>query len=138
MTLQRLAIGTVVGGLVLFILGYLVYGVLFASFFATNVGTATGVTREPFNFVALLIGQLAFSAVLTLIFGWGSVSNAIQGAKMGALAGLLIFLGIDLTLYATTNVQNLAASLVDPLLAAVLFGATGAAIASVSRPRARA
>jgi hypothetical protein len=138
MTLQRLAIGTVVGGLVLFILGYLVYGVLFASFFATNVGTATGVAREPFNFVALLIGQLAFSAVLTLIFGWGSVSNAIQGAKMGALAGLLIFLGIDLTLYATTNVQNLAASLVDPLLAAVLFGATGAAIASVSRPRARA
>ena len=47
---------------------------------------------------------------------------------MGALAGLLIFLGIDLTLYATTNVQNLAASLVDPILAAVLFGVTGAAI----------
>lgn len=138
MTLQRLAIGTVVGGLVLFLLGYLVYGVLFASFFATNVGTATGVTREPFNFVALLVGQLAFSAILTLIFGWGSVSNAIQGAKMGALAGLLIFLGIDLTLYATTNVQNLAASLVDPLLAALLFGATGAAIASVSRPKATA
>jgi len=56
MTLQRLALGTVVGGLVLFLLGYLVYGVLFASFFATNVGTATGVTREPFNFVALLLG----------------------------------------------------------------------------------
>ena len=138
MTLQRLAIGTVVGGLVLFILGYLIYGVLFASFFATNVGTATGVERASFNFVALLIGQLAFSAILTLIFGWGSVSNAIQGAKMGAVAGLLIFLGIDLTLYATTNVQNLTASLVDPILAAVLFGVTGAANASVSRPKVTA
>ena len=138
MTLQRLALGTVVGGLVLFILGYLVYGVLFASFFATNVGTATGVTREPFNFVVLLVGQLAFAAILTMIFGWGSVRSAGQGAKIGALAGLFFFLGIDLTMYATTNVQNLAASLVDPLLAALLFAVCGAVIASVVRPKVKA
>ena len=138
MTLQRLALGTVVGGLVLFLLGYLVYGILFASFFAANVGTATGVTREPFNFVALLLGQLAFAAILTMIFAWGSVRSAGQGAKIGALAGLLFFLGIDLTLYATTNVQNLAASLVDPLLAAVLFAVSGAAIVSGSRSKATA
>ena len=138
MTLQRLVLGTVVGGLVLFLLGYLVYGVLFASFFATNVGTATGVTREPFNFVALLLGQLAFAAILTMIFGWSAVRSAGQGAKIGALAGLLFFLGIDLTLYATTNVQNLAASLVDALLAALLFAVSGAVIASVARPKATA
>ena len=138
MTLQRLVLGTVVGGLVLFLLGYLVYGVLFASFFATNVGTATGVTREPFNFVALLLGQLAFAAILTMIFSWSAVRSAGQGAKIGALAGLLFFLGIDLTLYATTNVQNLAASLVDALLAALLFAVSGAVIASVARPKATA
>ena len=138
MTLQRLALGTVVGGLVLFLLGYLVYGVLFASFFATNVGTATGVTREPFNFVALLLGQLAFAAILTMIFSWSAVRSAGQGAKIGALAGLLFFLGIDLTLYATTNVQNLAASLVDALLAALLFAVSGAVSASVARPKATA
>lgn len=138
MTLQRLALGTVVGGLVLFLLGYLVYGVLFASFFATNVGTATGVTREPFNFVALLLGQLAFAAILTMIFSWSAVRSAGQGAKIGALAGLLFFLGIDLTLYATTNIQNLAASLVDALLAALLFAVSGAVIASVARPKATA
>ena len=70
MTLQRLAIRTVVGGLVLFLLVYLVYGVMFDSFFATNDGTATGEAREPFNFVALLLGQLAFAAILTMIFKW--------------------------------------------------------------------
>ena len=138
MTLQRLALGTVVGGLVLFLLGYLVYGVLFATFFATNVGTATGVPREPFNFVALLLGQLAYAAILTMIFGWGAVTSAGQGAKIGALAGLLFFLGIDLTMYATTNIQTLAASLVDPLLAAALFAVSGAVIASVVRPRVKA
>lgn len=138
MTLQRLALGTVVGGLVLFFLGYLVYGVLFAGFFATNVGTATGVAREPFGFIALAIGQLAFSAALTLIFNWASIRSAGQGAKAGALIGLLVFLGLDLTMYATTNIQNLTASLVDPLLAAVLFAVSSAAIVLVSRPKATA
>ena len=56
----------------------------------------------------------ALTAVLTLILGWTGVSSVGEGVKVGALAGLLFFLGIDLTLYATTNVQNLTATLVDP------------------------
>ena len=138
MTTQRIVLGTVVGGLVLFFLGYLTYGIVFASFFEANAGSASGVNREPFNFVALAIGQLAWGAVLTLILGWSRVSSVAEGVKAGALAGLLFFLGIDLTLYATTNISNLTASLVDPILAAVLFGVTGAAIVSVSRTRATA
>jgi hypothetical protein len=138
MTTQRIALGTIVGGVVLFFLGYLVYGLIFASFFAANAGSASGVTREPFNFVALAIGQLAWGAVLTLILGWTGVSSVGQGVKVGALAGLLFFLGIDLTLYATTNVQNLTATLVDPILSAMLFAVTGAVIVSVARSKARA
>jgi len=138
MTTQRIVLGTVVGGLVLFFLGYLTYGIVFARFFEANAGSASGVNREPFNFVALAIGQLAWGAVLTLILGWSRVSSVAEGIKAGALAGLLFFLGIDLTLYATTNISNLTASLVDPILAAVLFGVTGAAIVSVSRTRATA
>ena len=57
MTTQRFAIGTVVGGLVLFFLGYLVFGVVFADFFAANAGTATGVQKEPFDFVSLAIAS---------------------------------------------------------------------------------
>ncbi len=138
MTTQRIVLGTVVGGLVLFFLGYLTYGIVFAGFFEANAGSAAGVTREPFNFVALAIGQLAWGAVLTLILGWSRVSSVAEGAKVGALAGVLFFLGIDLTLYATTNISNLMASLVDPILAAVLFAVTGAAIVSVLRTRATA
>ena len=60
MTTQRFAIGTLVGGLVLFFLGYLIFGILFADFFAANAGTATGVPKMPFDFVSLAIGQLAW------------------------------------------------------------------------------
>jgi hypothetical protein len=130
---QRLLLGTVVGGVVLTLLGYLVFGILFADFFASNAGSATGVTREPFNFVALVAGQLAWGAALTLILGWAGASSVGQAAKVAAMAGLLFFLGIDLTLYATTNVSNLTATLVDPILAAILFTVAGAAIAAVTK-----
>ena len=132
MTLQRLLTGTVVGGIVLFFAGYLLFGIVFADFFAKNAGTATGVPREPFNFVALAIGQLGFAAALTMILHWAAVRSIGQAVTIAALTGLLFFLGIDLTMFATTNTQNLASTLVDPILAAVLFAAGGAAIAAVT------
>jgi len=138
MTTQRYVLGTVVGGLVLFFLGYLIYGIVFAGFFAANAGSATGVTRESLNFVALGIGQLAWGAALTVILGWSRASSAGEGAKVGAAVGLLVFLGFDLTLYATTNTQNLAASLVDAILATVLFAISSAAIISVWGKKATA
>ena len=132
MTTQRLLIGTVVGGLVLFFLGYLIFGVLFASFFAANAGTATGVAKDPLNFVALGIAQLAWGAALTLILGWAGVKTIGQGATTAGIAGLLLFLGFDLTMYATSNTSNLTATLVDPILAAILFAVAGAAIVAAS------
>ena len=132
MTTQRFAIGTVVGGLVLFFLGYLVFGVVFADFFAANAGTATGVAKEPFDFVSLAIAQLAWGAALTLILGWAKVSSVGQAARVSALVGLLLFFGFDLTMFATTNTSTLMAAVVDPILAAVLFGVAGAAIAAVT------
>ena len=136
MAAQRLLIGTVVGGIVLFFAGYLIFGIVFASFFAANAGTATGVTKDPFNFVALGIGQLAWGAALTLILSWAGVKSIGQGATTAGIAGLLLFLGFDLTMYATSNTSNLTATLVDPILAAALFALAGAAIAAVNGKKA--
>jgi hypothetical protein len=135
MTTQRFAIGTLVGGLILFFLGYLIFVVVFGDFFTANAGTATGVPKMPIDFVSLAIGQLAWGAALTLILGWASVSSVGQAARVSALSGLLFFYGIDLTMFATSNTQNLKAAVVDPILAAVLFGVAGAAIAAVTRKR---
>ena len=135
MTTQRFAIGTLVGGLVLFFLGYLIFGVVFADFFAANTGTATGVPKDPIDFVSLAIGQLAWGAALTLILGWASVTSVGQAARTSASVGLLFFFGVDLTMFATTNTSTLQAAVVDPILAAVLFGVAGAAIAAVARKK---
>ena len=133
MITQRLLLGTVVGAVVFTLLGYLAYGIVFADFFANNGGSATGVQRDPFDFVSLVAGQVVFGALLTIILIWASAANVMQGVKIAFVTGLLFFLAIDLTLYATTNIQNLKASLVDPIIGGVLFAVAGAAIMAVTQ-----
>jgi hypothetical protein len=130
---QRLLLGTLVGAIVFTLAGYLAYGIVFADFFANNGGSATGVQRDPFDFVSLVAGQLVFGALLTIVLIWASAKNIVQGVKIAFVTGLLFFLGIDLTMYATTNVQNLKASLVDPLIGGFLFAFAGAAIMAVTK-----
>lgn len=132
MTTQRLLTGTVVGGIVLFFLGYLIFGIVFDSFFKANAGTATGVQKEQLNFVALAIAQLAWGAALTLILNWASARSIGQGVTVAGISGLLLFLGFDLTMYATSNTSTLTATLVDPILAAILFAVAGGAITAVA------
>jgi hypothetical protein len=129
---QRLVLGTVVGAVVLTLLGYLTFGIVFRDFFLANAGSATGVDRQPFDFVALIGGQIAWGAVLTIILAWSGVSGVGPSMKVAGVAGLLYFLGMDLTMYATTNVQNLKATLTDPILAAIMFAVAGGAIALVA------
>lgn len=131
MTTQRCILGTLVGGVILFFVGFLIWGVLLVDFFEANVGTATGVMKDAPNLMALAGGQLLWAGALTLALGWSGAARLGDGLKVGAMLGLLFFLGFDLTLYATTNVSNLTAALVDAALATALFAVTGAAIVGV-------
>ncbi len=131
MTTQRCVQGTVAGGVTLFVLGGVIYGIVFAGFFTANSGSATGVEREAFRFWALGLGQLVTGGLLTLLLGWKGVSTLGEGLKAGAIVGLLFGLGIDLTLYGVTNIFNMTATLVDPILSMLLFACAGAVIGVV-------
>ena len=129
MATNKLAVATLAGAVTLFFLGYLIYGMALAGFFETNVGSATGVPRDPLNLVAIGLGQIPAALFLAMaISRWGGSETAAGGAKVGALFGFLVALGTDLTLYGTTNISNLTATLVDPFLAMVLFAVSGAVI----------
>ena len=54
-----------------------------------------------------------------------------SGARLGAMFGLLLELGVDLTMYGTTNIANLTATLVDPFVTLVQGAVTGAVIGLV-------
>ena len=128
----RFVIAAVVGGVVLFLAGGLLYGVATVSFFAANQGSAVGVMKEPVDYVHLALGQMVLGLYLTVVIGkWAQAGGLATGLKIGAISGLLIGLGYDLTLFGTTNMANITAALVDPLIAMVQMACGGAAIGVV-------
>jgi uncharacterized membrane protein len=129
---NRIVLATLVGAVVAFLVGGLIWGAAFVGFFEANAGTAMGAMKETPGFVAIALGQIPASLLLTLIIQrWGSSTSIAGGAKVGALFGFLVALSYDLTMYGSTNLMNLTATLVDPVLSMVHGAVVGAAIGMV-------
>lgn len=132
MDTKRLAIGTLVGGITLYVVGYLIFAVLFSEFFAANAGSATGVGRESRVQWAIAIGNLSLALLYTLaIMSRARSATIIEGFKIAGLVGFLVWLGVDFIHYGVANISNLTATIVDPLLEFVHAGTAGAVIAAV-------
>ncbi len=132
MDIKRFIIGTVVGAITLYALGYLIWELAFADFFAANAGSATGGVKDPQVIWALALGTLSYAALLTLAIGTrvGS-ATIVEGLKIGAIVGFLMWFSVDFIHYGIGNVSNLTATIVDPLLEFILAGISGAVIAAV-------
>ena len=105
---------------------------LFVDFFAANAGSATGVVKDPQVIWALALESLCYAALLTLAIGTraGSVT-IVEGLKIGAIVGGLMWFALDFTLYAVWNVSNLTAAIADSVLELIRAGISGAVIAAV-------
>ena len=132
MDIKRVAIGTLVGGIILYAVGYLIFDLAFGEFYAANTGSATGVERDPQLVWAVALGTLSYAALVTLGIGSrSSSSNAGAGIKVGAVVGFLLWFTVDFILHGITNVGNLTRTVVDPLLELVRGGIAGGVIAVV-------
>lgn len=129
MNAKRFAIGTLVGGVALFLLGFLLYGILLAKFFEANTGSATGVSKEAMEMWALALGNLAYAALLVYVFeNWASISSFAGGLRAGLIIGLLVSLSYDLIMYGTTNIMNLTGVAGDVVVYAIMTGLAGGII----------
>jgi hypothetical protein len=129
---KNLVIGSLVGLVALYILGYILFDTVFADFYAQNAGSATGVAREEPLIWATVLGTLSYAVLLTL--GIGSRSGAVSaadGAKVGATIGFLLWFTVDFILFGYQNVSNLTLAVTDPVLELVRGGIAGAVIAVV-------
>jgi len=123
-------VGTIVGGIVLFVLGYIIWDMLFGAFFAANSGSATGVDKEQQVVWAVALGSLAYAALILYALAPRAASMTIvNGAVTGAIVGFLLWCTADFTQYGVTNINNLSATIADPLLELVRGAITGAVLA---------
>ena len=129
MAAKQFTMATLAGGVAVLVMGFLLYGLLLMDFYTANA--APGAYKEVPIWWALIGGQVLFAGFLTMIMGWRGDSSAGAGLKTGALVGLVLGASFNLTSYGTANIANLTAALVDPIIAMIMTGITGAVIGVV-------
>lgn len=125
--MEKLALGTVAGGIAYFLLGGLIYGSLLTGLYEANLGSATDVMRDTPIWGTLVFSQFTLGALVTYVLVLAKVDTLTGGLKTGAAFGLLLGLSISFDMYSVTNWMNLTAASVDSLvwMARVSLGAGG-------------
>lgn len=134
MDTKKLLMGTVVGGLVYFFLGFITYALLLGDFFIAHAGSATGVPKTEMYYWPLMLGDFAQAGLLSFIFiKWGEVHSFKDGAKAGLIIGFLMTLGFDMIQYDTTNIMDLTAALTDVVAYSIITAIVGGIVALLTR-----
>jgi hypothetical protein len=126
MDAKKLVIGTLVGTVVLWLVGRLFWVILFADFFARSSGT-----REDPMMWPVVLGHLAIAALVTFAVVWSGSFSLGEGFKVGAIVGFLLWFGVDFIHFGNLDIRTLWATIVDPFLELVRTGIGGAVIGVV-------
>jgi len=129
---NKILLAGFLGAVTLFLLGFIVYGMLLGEFMAANAG-APGVNKpmEEMSFGWIIISNLASGYLLAVIFGkYANISNAMAGLQAGAVIGLLMGLGVDSAMYSTTYLYNMKSMVADIVMWSIMSGITGAVVAA--------
>ena len=127
MNWTKFGIGTLIGGIAYFFLGWLFYGILLKDALATPGEFASvRYSEEEFKIGLMTISCFLWGAFITLILmRWASVSTFLGGFKVGAILGFLVALAYGLGFASEFKIGSVNHSLIDATASALLLGITG-------------
>lgn len=128
MNIKKLFAGGITGGILFFLLGWLIYGILLMDFMKANPGAASGFDRATPDMMYLVAGNLISGFLMAYIFTKASVNTLVNGFITGAIIGLLMAASYDCMNYAFTTMMSKKMIMADVLAAAVLTGIVGAIV----------
>ena len=129
MITKKVLIGSVVGGIAYFLLGWIIYGILMKDYCAANFGQEGMRAEADMVLRAMGLANIAAAMLMALIFSWANINSLLSGARVGAIIGFLTAVSIDLSMYAmTTMFKNWSALFVDVLLVTLMSAIAGAVI----------
>jgi len=132
MKTKQIVIGALVGGVSMFLLGWLIYGVLLSSVMEELWTGCNARPMEEMIWWAMIASNLVWGLLLAVVLDWSGSITMGAGAKVGAVLGLLCVLGFDLGMYSMTTMFSGATILVlDVLSNMVMFAVAGLLVAWV-------
>lgn len=127
MNAKNFLVSGIVGGLVNFLLGWLLYGIVFESQFPVKEG-------DVMNITMIALGSLVSGLFVAYIFTkWAHINNWMTGIKSGAILGFFLALYWNFFINVKKSTDNIDWQIfgLDTILTIVLTALTGAAIAIV-------
>jgi hypothetical protein len=122
-------VAALVGGIVMFGLGGLVFGMMLNDYFRSNMVEYAGLAKDPPLLWVVFLFNLTWAALIAFVLDYAGRSGWAEGVKVGTIVMFLLSLGIDLDLFAFLNFHKSLAPMVYHILIVSLMGAvTGSVI----------
>jgi hypothetical protein len=129
MKTNKILLGGIVGSVLFFLLGWVIYGILLKDFMAANYNQSVYRPMEDTIWWAMIVSNLGWGFMVSFVLNWANVTKALPGAKLAAIIGFLLAVSIDLGYYAmTTMISNLTAVLVDIIVYIIMSAIIGATV----------
>ena len=133
MDIKKLFMGGIVASVLMFLLGWLAFVKLFAGFFASHPGLATGFNRPDADMllVYIALGNILHGFLLAFIFVKANVNTVVSGLITGGIIGLLFAGGMDSIMYGTTTLYSRTAAAADVAIVTAMWAIAGAVAGAV-------
>lgn len=118
--MKKCLLSTIVAGVSLYLLGFLIYGLLLMDIIANDA------MKDPPVMWAIPVAQLIAGAVIAVILDWRGVSDFAGGFRGGAFVGVLLSVSYSIMIYASLDLgMTLGLGALDALAAGVMWGVAG-------------
>ncbi|MGB7068664.1 MAG: hypothetical protein WBD22_04160 [Pyrinomonadaceae bacterium] len=120
--------GALAGGIVMFLLGFLFFGLLFADYFKGNTVEYAGLVKDPPLVWAIFLFNLAWAWLIAWFIDRTDLSGWAEGVKAGAIVMFVLGLGMNLEFHAFMNIHKALAPLLVHILIVTGMGAVAGAV----------
>ncbi len=128
MNIKKMLIAGTIGGVLFFLFGWLVYGILLKDYFFKNTGAAGHLDRVDIQMATVFIGSLLQGFVYAYVFARANVESLKDGMITGGILGFLMISAFDCMMYGTTLVLSKHSLLGDILASTSIAIVVGAII----------
>jgi len=121
MKTNKILLGGITGGVALFLLGWVIYGILLMDYMTTNYNQCMNRPMEGMVWWALILSNLALGFLLATIISWSGTTGMMAGAKKAAIIGLLLGVSLDLGFYSMTTMYNDPTAILVDVIAYIVY-----------------
>jgi len=130
MKTNKILVGGITGGVTLFLLGWVIYGILLMNYSTANYNQCMNRPMQDMIWWSMIVSNLALGFLLATIFSWSDTTGFMAGAKTAGIIGLLLYVSMDFGYYSmTTMYVNPSVIIVDIIAYTIYLAIAGAIVA---------